>query len=85
MFWSRRKAAILVVAPALAVAAGAALAVAGPAEDSPYRKLALFAEAWSRIERDFVEPPDRDKLVEGAVDGMVRALDPHSAFMTPAE
>lgn len=85
MFWSRRRAVSIVVVPALAVAAGAALAVAGPAEDSPYRKLALFAEAWSRIERDFVEPPDRDKLVEGAVDGMVRALDPHSAFMTPAE
>jgi carboxyl-terminal processing protease len=82
----RRTAAAIVALVALAAAAVGALAVAGPApDDSPYRKLALFAEAWSRIERDYVEPPDRDRLITGAVKGMVRALDPHSSFMTPAE
>jgi carboxyl-terminal processing protease len=82
---SRGRTAALVAIVAIAVAAAGAIVAAGPQPDSPYRKLALFAEAFSRIERDYVEPPDRDRLITGAVKGMVRALDPHSSFMTPAE
>jgi carboxyl-terminal processing protease len=81
----RRTALALLAAVAIAIAAAGALAVAGPSADGPYRRLALFAEALSRIERDYAEPPDRDRLITGAVKGMVRALDPHSALLTPKE
>jgi len=30
-----------------------------------------------------VEEVDSKKLIEGAINGMMRSLDPHSAFMTP--
>ena len=82
---SRLRVAVPVAIVALAVAAAGALAAAGTKATSPYRKLALFAETLSRIERDYVEPPDPDRLITGAIKGMVRALDPHSSFMTPDE
>lgn len=81
---SRRAVRIAIAAAALVTAAGAVTA-AVPAAKSPYRKLALFAEVLSRIEREHVAPPPGDDLIVGAIKGMVNALDPHSAFMTPEE
>ena len=36
---------------------------------------------FERIRADYVEKPDDAKLVEGAINGMVTALDPHSRYM----
>jgi carboxyl-terminal processing protease len=83
---SRERRAVLIAIAAATLAAGVgAMAAAVPSAKSPYRKLALFAEVLSRIERDYVEPPDGEKLIVGAIKGMVNALDPHSSFMTPQE
>jgi carboxyl-terminal processing protease len=46
-----------------------------------YSQLSLFGEVFERIRTDYVEKPDDAKLVEGAIDGMVTALDPHSRYM----
>jgi carboxyl-terminal processing protease len=46
-----------------------------------YSQLNLFGEVFERIRTDYVEKPDDTKLVEGAIDGMVTALDPHSRYM----
>jgi carboxyl-terminal processing protease len=37
----------------------------------------------SLIENNYVESIDESKLLYGAIDGMVRTLDPHSTFMDP--
>ncbi len=37
----------------------------------------------SLIENNYVEPVDEGRLIYGAIDGMVRTLDPHSNFMDP--
>ena len=37
----------------------------------------------SDLENNYVEPVDETRLLYGAVDGMVRTLDPHSSFMDP--
>jgi len=48
-----------------------------------YDKLKVFAEVLSQLEKNYVEPVDTTKLVDGALQGMVNTLDPHSAYMPP--
>src|SRR5690349_9498992 len=57
---------------------------AGPsAKYSPYKKLNIFTRVLSYIENNYVEDVDQEKLVYGAIEGMVARLDPHSEFMDP--
>src|SRR5712671_2455052 len=62
-----------------------AVKVARAASDpaSPYRKLDVFSHVLSLIQNNYVEDVDDAKLLYGAIDGMVRTLDPHSTFMDP--
>jgi carboxyl-terminal processing protease len=46
-----------------------------------YSQLNLFGEVFERVRADYVEKPDDPKLIEGAITGMVTALDPHSRYM----
>lgn len=48
----------------------------------------LFWDVWSRLERKYVDSSklDRQKLVYGAISGLVKAVgDPHTEFMPPAQ
>ncbi len=51
---------------------------------STYNKLKVFSEILSLIESNYVEPVKNDSMIEGAIKGMVRALDPHTSYMAPA-
>ena len=55
------------------------------ASSRPYDILEQFAEVLSVIEDGYVEPTSRNKLGEGAIAGMVAALDPHSVYMPPEQ
>jgi carboxyl-terminal processing protease len=65
------------------VLAGAAAAL--PRKYSPYHKLDIFTRVLSYIENNYVEEVSQEDLVYGAVKGMVKSLDPHSAFLSPEE
>jgi carboxyl-terminal processing protease len=43
----------------------------------------LVPEIMEMIRQKYVEPVDKKKLMEGAVSGMLAALDPHSAYLPP--
>src|ERR1700690_4567134 len=58
-----------------------AAAKAAASADNTFSQLNLFGEVFERIRTDYVEKPDDSKLVEGAISGMVAALDPHSRYM----
>ena len=45
--------------------------------------LNLLYEAYSTVMVNYVEKPDSKKLVLKMVDGMLAALDPHSAYLPP--
>jgi carboxyl-terminal processing protease len=45
--------------------------------------LSLLREAYSAVTTSYVEKPDDKKLVKSMVDGMLAALDPHSAYLPP--
>lgn len=57
-----------------------------PAEDSlPWEEARLLAEVMERVKRDYVDRVDDEELIEAAIRGIVADLDPHSAFLDPAE
>jgi carboxyl-terminal processing protease len=69
---------LLVTAPHSAQWVAAAKAAAG---SEAYSQLNLFGEVFERVKTDYVEKPEDKKLIEGAISGMVTALDPHSRYM----
>ena len=69
---------ILFTGPQSAQLVAAAKAMAGA---DTYSHLNLFGEVFERVRTDYVEKPDDAKLVEGAIDGMITSLDPHSRYM----
>ena len=46
-----------------------------------YKQLDLFGDVLERVRSDYVEKPEDSKLIEAAINGMLSALDPHSAFL----
>jgi len=48
-----------------------------------YKELRIFSEVLSLIQSHYVEEVQPDKLVQGAITGMLRTLDPHSSYMPP--
>ena len=46
-----------------------------------YKSLKLFNEALDLIDKNYVEEIDSKVIIEGAIKGMTRSLDPHSSFM----
>jgi carboxyl-terminal processing protease len=54
-------------------------------DSSIYAQLGLFGEVLEDVRADYVDKPDDAKLIEGAIDGMLSALDPHSSYMDAAE
>ncbi len=56
-----------------------------PPTYSRYQKLDLFARALAIIEQHYVRPVDGERLVYGALDGLVSELDPHTDFLRPED
>ncbi|MBR1192984.1 S41 family peptidase [Bradyrhizobium sp. AUGA SZCCT0169] len=58
-----------------------AAAKAAARTDGTYSQLNLFGDVFERIRASYVEKPDDSKLMEGAINGMISSLDPHSRYM----
>ncbi|HXG87956.1 MAG TPA: S41 family peptidase [Vicinamibacterales bacterium] len=52
-------------------------------EDRVSDQYRIFSAALSAIEANYAEPIEADRLVYGAINGMLQTLDPHSSFMDP--
>jgi carboxyl-terminal processing protease len=48
-----------------------------------YKQLDLFGDVLERVRADYVERPDDGMLIDAAINGMLSALDPHSAYLNP--
>jgi carboxyl-terminal processing protease len=48
-----------------------------------YKQLDLFGDVLERVRTDYVERPDDSMLIDAAINGMLSALDPHSAYLNP--
>ena len=56
---------------------------ATPGNSEIYRQLDLFGDVLERVRSDYVEKPDDSMLIDSAINGMLTALDPHSAYLNP--
>jgi len=52
-------------------------------EASSYEQIKTFSQAISIVQQNYVEEPDDEEMIRGAIQGMLRSLDPHSSFMDP--
>ncbi len=66
------------------------LIISGPYSDSKvsardkniYKEIKTFNEVLDMVQKNYVDPVDSSVLIQGAISGMIKSLDPHSAFMT---
>ncbi len=76
---------VLITAVAICVlwlAASRAGAVQAAARES-YENLEVFTNILAIVQKNYVEPVTTKQLIEGAINGMLTSLDPHSAYLTP--
>ncbi|RIV90114.1 S41 family peptidase [Aurantiacibacter xanthus] len=75
------RAAALCTAVALVPATTAGFA---QVESRASPEFAKFFATYQRIKASYVDPVEDDVLIRGAIDGMLAALDPHSAYLDGA-
>ncbi|HTV88613.1 MAG TPA: peptidase S41, partial [Stellaceae bacterium] len=46
-----------------------------------YKELQLFGDVFQLVRADYVDKVSNEKLVEGAINGMLTSLDPHSNYL----
>jgi carboxyl-terminal processing protease len=51
----------------------------------PLEQIQTFSQVFEIVKSNYVDPTSDKKLMDGAINGMVSALDPHSAYLTPKE
>jgi carboxyl-terminal processing protease len=73
---------LVLVSASFLVGAGMAKRVLARGDD--YENLRVFTEVLSLVQSNYVEDIESKKLVEGAIKGLLKTLDPHTSYM-PAE
>ena len=48
-----------------------------------YEQLRIFGEAFGHVFRDDIHPTNSDAAIEGAINGLLRAIDPTASYITP--
>ncbi len=51
--------------------------------EETYKGLKLFSDVIELVQKNYVDEVDTQKMIEAAIQGMVRSLDPHSALLPP--
>ncbi len=54
-----------------------------PEDDAVYRGLSNFTKVLDLIQRNYVEKVDSEELTTNAIEGMLKNLDPYSAYLSP--
>ncbi len=82
---SALRTALLATAAFGAGAVSTSLAGATSRAASPFDLFDQLARVLVVVEKEYVEPVDRAKLLRGALKGMVAELDPHSAYLPASD
>jgi carboxyl-terminal processing protease len=54
-------------------------------DDKTFRALTVYSEVLERIQRDYVDDPNMRAVTNGSLHGLLDALDPQSAYLSPLE
>src|SRR5882672_8274636 len=74
---------VLAILLAVLFSGGGQPARVGAAAKESYEGLETFTNILSIIQKNYVDDVQTKQLVEGAINGMLSSLDPHSAYLTP--
>jgi len=74
---------VLMVSTVLGGLFGGQVRATTKGEDDVDNSLKLFSNLLGLVEENYASDVDSDKAVYGAIDGMLRTLDPHSKFFDP--
>ena len=53
--------------------------------DNIYDKVDLFGEVLDKVNKEYVEEIDQAEAMDAAIDGVLRSLDPYSAYLSPED
>lgn len=53
--------------------------------DNTYTHMEVYSEVLHRIQSEYVEQPNMQKVTSGALHGLLESLDANSSYLTPAE
>ena len=56
-----------------------------PKQDEYFELMRTFVDTFEQVDRNYVKDVDRRKLLEAALRGMIKELDPYSSYIPPAE
>jgi carboxyl-terminal processing protease len=81
---SMNRSAVILAAAAIAVVFSLRQDVGAATTHSQetYKALDAFGEVFERVRSQYVTPVDDEKLIEGAINGMLTSLDPHSNYLS---
>jgi carboxyl-terminal processing protease len=65
--------------------AGAVGVKPGSGNEGAYRQMSVYSEVLSRIRSDYVEDPNLPQVSNGALHGLLEALDSDSSYLSPDE
>lgn len=51
--------------------------------EQTYKKLELFSNILSILQENYVEEINTDEVIDGAINGLLYSLDPHSSYLSP--
>ena len=73
---------VVVVCGTLILSSWLARQVSAVGRDA-YQNIEAFANVLTMVQKNYVDDVSTDQLIDGAINGMLSSLDPHSAYLTP--
>jgi carboxyl-terminal processing protease len=73
---------VIVVCGTLLLSSWLARQVSAVGRDA-YQNIEAFANVLTMVQKNYVDEVGTDRLIDGAINGMLASLDPHSAYLTP--
>jgi carboxyl-terminal processing protease len=77
-----RSAVILAAAIAVVFSLRQDVGAATTHSQETHKALDIFGEVFERVRSQYVTPVEDEKLIEGAINGMLTSLDPHSNYLS---
>jgi len=59
------------------------LTLSSKSEEDIYKKIDLFSEVLSKINKQYVDDVNQSEMMDAAINGVLQSLDPYSAYMSP--
>jgi carboxyl-terminal processing protease len=82
-FGDKRVLLVVLVLVSASFLLGASMAKRVLARGEDYENLRVFTEVLSLVQSNYVEDIENKKLVDGAIKGLLKTLDPHTSYMPP--